>query len=231
MRPYLTLLLASIIAYPAWSSTMSTSQGPRTLTLDVFLDERAIGMQRFDLQPTPTGLHISSAADFEVRILGFKAFGYNHRNREEWRGGCLDKIQSSTDSNGRLYQVEGGAVNGTFTVRATGVTTQIADCVGSFAYWDKSQLLSREKLLNPQTGEYMSVTVDRQGESVLRIAGRDLPVERYVISGKGIDITLSYSLDGGDLLGLVSRVENGKMLRYRRVPAELPVTTLAQRSL
>lgn len=150
---FLTFLFASTIAYPAWSSTQSSLPGPRTLTLDVFLDERAIGLQRFDLEPAPIGLRIISAVDFEMRILGFKAFGHNHRNQEEWRGGCLDKIQSTTDSNGRRYRVEGSALNGTFPVDATGVATQIRDCVGPFAYWDKSQLLSREKLLNPQTGE------------------------------------------------------------------------------
>lgn len=227
-RVFLTLLLASTIAFPAWSSTQPPLQGPRTLILDIFLDERPIGLQRFDLQPTPGGLRIVSVADFEVRILGFKAFGYNHRNQEEWRGGCLDKIQSTTDSNGRRYQVEGSAMNGTFTVSATGITTQITDCVRSFAYWDKSQLLSREQLLNPQTGEYMPVKVTRQGEGVLRIDERDLPVERYVITGKGIDIVLSYSLVDGDWLGLDSRVENGRMLRYRRDVAKLPVNTLAQ---
>ncbi len=226
----MTLLLASTFASPAWSSTQSSLNGSRTLTLDVFLDERPIGSQRFSLQPVPGGTRIVSAADFEVRILGFKAFGYNHRNQEEWRGGCLDKIQSTTDSNGRRYQVDGGALNGTFTVNATGITRQITDCVGSFAYWDKSQLLSRNKLLNPQTGEHMPVEVTRQGEGVLRIGNRDLRVERYVITGKGIDITLSYSPVDGDWLGLDSRVENGRTLRYRRSSAELTDATLAQGS-
>lgn len=98
----------------------------------------------------------------------------------------------------------------------------MTDCVGSFAYWDKSQLVSREKLLNPQTGEYMSIKVTRQGEGVLRIDERDLPVESYVLTGKGIDIALHYSLVDGDWLGLDSRVDNGRTLRYRRDPAELP---------
>ena len=231
LRICATILLASIVAYPAWSSTMPTLQGTRTLTLDVFLDERPIGRQRFDLQPTTTGLRIVSAADFEVRILGFKAFGYTHRNQEEWRNGCLEKIRSSTDSNGRRYQVDGGLEGGTLTVVATGVTAQMTDCVGSFAYWDKSQLVSREKLLNPQTGEYMSIKVTRQGEGVLRIDERDLPVESYALTGKGIDIALHYSLVDGDWLGLDSRVENGRTLRYRRDPAELPGSAITLGSL
>lgn len=227
LRICASILFASIVAYPAWSSTIPTMQGPRTLTLDVFLDERPIGLQRFDLQPTTTGLRIVSAADFEVRILGFKAFGYTHRNQEEWRNGCLEKIRSSTDSNGRRSQVDGGLEGGTFTVVAAGATAQTTDCVGSFAYWDKSQLVSRAKLLNPQTGEYMPVKVTRQGEGVLRIDERDLPVESYVLTGKGIDIALHYSLVDGDWLGLDSRVENGRILRYRRVPDELPGSAIA----
>lgn len=54
----------------------------------------------------------------------------------------------------------------------------------------------------------MAVKVTRQGAGVLRIDERDLAVERYVITGKGIDIALPYALVDGDWLGRDSRVEN-----------------------
>ena len=205
---FLTFLFASTIAYPAWSSTQSSLPGPRTLTLDVFLDERAIGLQRFDLEPAPIGLRIISAVDFEMRILGFKAFGHNHRNQEEWRGGCLDKIQSTTDSNGRRYRVEGSALNGTFPVDATGVATQIRDCVGPSRIGINRNCFPERSCSIHKRGKHMAVKVTRQGAGVLRIDERDLAVERYVITGKGIDIALPYALVDGDWLGRDSRVEN-----------------------
>jgi len=42
-------------------------------------------------------------------------------------------------------------------------------------------------------------------------------VERFALSGRNIDITLAYAADSGEWLALDSRLESGRMLRYRRV--------------
>jgi hypothetical protein len=41
-------------------------------------------------------------------------------------------------------------------------------------------------------------------------------VERYVLKGQGLDITLAYAVDGGDWVALDSRLDGGRTLRYRR---------------
>jgi hypothetical protein len=46
-------------------------------------------------------------------------------------------------------------------------------------------------------------------------------VKRYALKGQGIDITLAYTADGGDWVGLDSKLEGGRTLRYRRNAAEL----------
>ena len=237
------LLLAGTHMPITHASKVEAESVPRAFTLDVFLDDRLIGEQRFELAPTVDGLRVESDAAFEVRILGIRAFAYAHRHTELWRDDCLLQIESTTNSNGKKFSVSGtvrpaaqadlksgGLKSGdqvsAFTVSASPEVSSVskapAGCIGSFAYWDKARLMDRQFLLNPQTGEYMPVNVQPRGESVLTIDGQDFRVEQLVITGKDIDITLAYAKGTGDWLGLDSRVESGRVLRYRRSADELP---------
>ncbi len=51
---------------------------------------------------------VESRAKFAVKLLGITAFAYDHSNVENWRDGCLQAIESRTDSNspGMQWQAE-----------------------------------------------------------------------------------------------------------------------------
>jgi hypothetical protein len=230
MKSLLTLLAvtASLAVVPAMPVTATVSDGVRKLNFDVFLDDRAIGYQRFALTPAGDGTRIETQAEFEVKLLLITAFAYDHQNSELWRGGCLQAIDSRTDSNGKKYTVSGRARGDEFVVATNEGERRLGDCVASFAYWDKDVLLQRQKLLNSQTGEYMPVRIDALGPDRVRIGGRDVAVERYAIKGQGLDITLAYALGGGDWVALDSRLDGGRTLRYRRSPGELSASSVVQ---
>lgn len=192
------------------------ARAARELKFDVFLGERPIGYQRFTLQPSSDGLRIETRAEFAVRVLGVKVYEYDHRNTEVWRGDCLQTIESQTNSNGKAYRVQGRAVSGAFVVDARAGERRLSDCVGTFAYWDKRQLLSRTQLLNPQTGEYVPVRVRALGPATLELGARRVAVDRYALLGKDLDITLEYASGTGEWLSLESRIEGDRLLRYRR---------------
>jgi hypothetical protein len=194
----------------------ASSAAPQRLAFDVFLDERPIGFQHFDLQPTRDGVRVVTQAEFEVKVLRITAFEYDHRNEELWSGRCLQAIESTTNSNGTPYRVSGRAGEAGFVLGGGGPGRRLGDCVGTFAYWDRSQLAGRDRLLNSQTGEYVPVEVRSLGAGSLTLGGRDVRVERFALSGRNIDITLAYAADNGDWLALDSRLESGRMLRYRR---------------
>lgn len=230
MKSLLTLLAvtASLAVVPAMPVTATVGGGVRKLDFDVFLDERAIGYQRFVLTPAGDGTRIETQAEFEVKFLLITAFAYDHHNSELWRGGCLQAIDSRTDSNGKKYTVSGRARGTEFVVATNEGERRLGDCVASFAYWDSDVLLQRQQLLNSQTGEYMSVRIDALGPDRVRIGGRDVAVERYAIKGQGLDITLAYALGGGDWVALDSRLDGGRTLRYRRSSGELSASSVVQ---
>lgn len=217
----LSAAAASLIAILAAPLHASVDGGIRRLSFDVFLDDRAIGFQRFSLTPTGDGTRIETQAQFEVKLLRITAFAYDHRNTEVWRGDCLRQIDARTDSNGRMFTVNGRLQGTAFVVATKEGERALGDCVASFAYWDKDVLLRRQTLLNSQTGEYVAVRIAPLGPGTQRIGARDLAVERYAMSGKGIDITLAYATGSKEWVALDSRLESGRTLRYRRNAAEL----------
>lgn len=223
MKSLLVLLavVAVLALVPATPTHASVGDGVRTLSFDVFLDDRAIGYQRFELVRAGDGTRIETHAEFAVKLLLITAFAYDHRNTELWRGHCLQEIDSRTDSNGKRYAVSGRARGDTFVVATNDGERRLGECVASFAYWDRDVLLRRQRLLNPQTGEYMPVRIDSLGPDRVRVGQRDLDVERYALKGQGLDITLAYTVGGGDWVALDSKLDGGRTVRYRRRPGEL----------
>ena len=199
----------------------SVTEEVRNLNFNVFLDDRDIGFQRFTVTPTAEGTRIDTEARFEVKFLRITAFAYDHRNTELWRDGCLQAITARTDSNGKQQVVNGRDRGSAFVVATAEGEQRLGDCVASFAYWDRNLLLQRQRLLNSQTGEYTPVRIDRLGQGQVRIAEREVTVQRYAIRGQGIDISLAYTVDGGEWVSLDSKLESGRTLRYRRSPVEL----------
>lgn len=212
------LVIGSTLAFPSFAIRGAA----RDLTFDVLLDERPIGTQRFALRPQPDGLRVETRADFELTLLRIKALDYAHRNVEEWRGGCLQSIDSSTRQNGKPYRVTGAAGADGFAVSGASGEQKLSDCVGTFSYWDRGQLAGRSKLLNSQTGEYVSVALRELGRGTLELAGRAIAVDRYLLEGKDLEITLAYAVESGEWLALDSPVWGGFTLRYRRSAADLP---------
>lgn len=228
----IALLLLSLSLAPAAlerpaSADVTPEEGPRSLAFDVFLDERPIGFQRFDLTPLPDGLAVETRARFELTLLRIKALDYDHRNRERWQRGCLQSIDSATRQNGKTYRVSGEAGREGFSVEGADGRATLDACVRTFAYWDRTALLGRSRLLNSQTGEYVPVETRALGRGTLEIGGRALAVDRYLIEGDDLQIRLAYASGSGEWVGLDSPLFAGRTLRYRRRASDLEPTSSA----
>lgn len=193
----------------------------RRLRFEVFLDERPIGEQVFELAGAADDLSVDTRARFELTLLGIKALDYVHRNRERWRAGCLDSIESETTQNGKPYRVRGRSGEDGFAVEGEKGRALLDGCIGTFSYWDKRALLARRRLLNSQTGEHLPVEIRAVGGDRLRIGARDVEVDRYEIRGKDLEIDLAYAREGGEWVALDSPLFMGRTLRYRRDARDL----------
>ncbi len=195
----------------------------QTWKFRVLLGKREIGFHEFTVSRDENSERVEINARFDVKILFFKAYSYDHRNTETWRNGCLDTIQSTTDDNGQQFRVHGTTSNDGFVVN-TNISANSLDssCVRSFAYWNRDYLESNE-LLNAQTGESLGVRVSDKVEEILSINNFAVPAYRYELSMEDGTIALWYARGTGQWLALEAPAPGGRVLRYEPVALPLPL--------
>ena len=205
--------LAALLLFVS-SSAVSVAGDPpeRTLVFDVFLDGRKIGYHRFEIDGVRGDAAVRSEASFDVKFLFVTAFSYRHSAREDWAGGCLEEIEAHTDSNGKKLNVFGVRTGDSFVVETGEREAELPECVMSFAYWNPG-FLEQQRLLNPQTGEYLEVDVEHLGSDTVEIDGRRIPARSVRLTARNMDITLWYSEDA-EWLALESVAKGGRILRY-----------------
>jgi len=184
----------------------------RDWQFQVFLDDQAIGHHRFFLTRNGPHERLRSEAMFEVTFLKIPLFSYRHENVETWDGQCLQDIRSETDENGKQFRVEGASDGEAFQLSTLSGEATLPGCISTFAYWDKS-FLTRDRLLNAQTGEYLDVEVSYLGEQTVPLRNTEYLAHRYLLRTERREIELWYSRDD-QWLGLQSTIRGGRVLRY-----------------
>lgn len=178
----------------------------------VLLDGKRIGEHDFSVVRHSDEVDVTIEAHFKVKALFIPLYGYDHEDREVWRGGCLARIDSRTDDNGRKSAVHGVLMGNVFEVASLQRQAALPACVKTFAYWDQS-FLTESRLLNSQTGEYQSVNLTRHGLESIRVGGHAIEAQHYSLGTERFGIDLWYS-NAGDWVALESKLENGRTLRY-----------------
>jgi hypothetical protein len=225
---YATFPLLALIASLTVSSPAAADDADRWL-FRVYLDDREIGFHEFSVRERDGRFDVETTANFDVNILFFNAYSYNHKNRETWSGNCLEGIEAVTDDNGKEYRISGEARPDGFRLKVNRDPETIGlDCVRTFAYWNPA-ILDAERLLNSQTGEFAEVTVRSNGPQTLDIGPHRVAAEKYTLeSGEG-PIRLWYAPGGQHWLALEADLESGRTLRY--VPLVLPWNAVGETRL
>lgn len=207
--------LALLGALLATTGIAFATTAQQTLRFKVYLDQSPIGEHTFELSTGGAEKRVVSRARLDVNLLIFNAYRYRHESREQWRDGCLERIQASTDDNGKDFRVEGERIADVLRLQVNGKPDRLPACVSTFAYWEPS-FLRNGRLLNPQTGELVEVRLEPQGRERRSYRGREVDAERYRLEADGLDITLWYTREG-DWIGLESDTGKGRTLRYERL--------------
>jgi hypothetical protein len=178
------------------------------------LDGRSIGDHTFRVTDEAGEVSVDSRASFDVSFLGFSVYTYEHHARERWKDGCLVSLDSRTDDNGNIQVVTGTLGAEGFALTRGGGTTLLPACTMTFAYWNPA-IRSQSRLLNPQTGDYLDITVETAGAATLGT----VDVNRFTIRGKDLRIDLWYERAEDRWLALDSPNTSGGLLSYRLADA------------
>lgn len=215
-------IIAGSLAIFAVAPLAQPADTTRNWRFDVLLDGKEIGYHAFELRDDGSQQVLETEASFDVKFLFINAFRYRHSNVEIWSDGCLEKIDATTNSNGKQQTVSGRRADERFAVRRTEGESSLPVCVQSFAYWNP-RILDATRLLNTQTGEYENVSASFDRRDEVRVDGEPVDALRYRLSTKGGDITLWYSDDDQPLwLALEAPAKGGRTLRYE--PTRVPDT-------
>lgn len=191
-----------------------SSASEKRWTFDVYLDDSRIGFHEFRLLEKEGDVRkIEATARFDVKFLFINAFRYRHEIEESWSGNCLTAVDASTNSNGKKTDVEGELTESGFVIRSGDERKRLEPCVMTFAYWNPA-FLEEERLLNPQTGEFVEVDVKKLDERVVDLGGQEIEATGYAVKARGLSVRVWYSQKDQRWVALESQTKGGRIIRY-----------------
>lgn len=205
------LLLISSIALAA-ALPVSAADSAEQWHFEVFIDDKAVGSHTFSVQEEGDTRTVESMADFKYRLLFLTLYNYEHDNREVWDGPCLQRIESSTNANGKRYSVEGWQREDAFVVDSGKGREDLPECIMTFAYWNPD-FLQQSRLLNTQNGEFLKVSVSEPVTETVQVKGTDTPVQSYRLAAGELELDLWYTADQ-QWVGLQTEAKGGRIMRY-----------------
>ena len=208
----LALLAALAAAIVATMNQASAAIQSEDWNFQVLLNGKPIGYHSFSLTQDGEQQTLRTEARFDVKVLFINAYRYRHENTEVWSDGCLSSIDAFTDSNGEVLTVRGKRYAGGLELTGRSGPSILDECVQTFAYWNP-EFLRQPRLLNPQSGEYLDVEVERVGQEPVVVRGEEIPASVYRVTASKMELTLWYSEDN-EWLALESVAKGGRILRY-----------------
>ena len=213
-RIFFGLVLISLLslAFAAPAPAKERADGIVHWDFDVYLNDKKVGNHSFKVSETGDVKQVQSEASFKVKFLFITAYRYEHSAAERWTGNCLVEFDGNTNANGERIEVSGEQISGGFIVERGDNPIELPECVMTFAYWN-AEFLDQRRLLNPQTGEYVEVLVEKVGDEMLEVRGLEVAATRFKLTANDVDLTLWYSPDD-EWLALESVAEGGRIIRY-----------------
>ena len=213
-RRFLTLITICLISLGLTSPIHAQERvdGVDNWDFDVYLNDKKVGKHSFKVSEVEGIKQVQSEASFTVKIFFITTYRYEHSATERWTDNCLLEFDGKTNTNGKRISVSGEQTGVGFVVETGDKPIELPQCVMTFAYWN-SEFLKQPSLLNPQTGDYVDILVEKVGDEMLYVRGRAVPTTRFKLTAEKVDLTLWYSLDD-EWLVLESVAKGGQIIRY-----------------
>lgn len=204
-----TLALAALSVAP-----VARAETARRLEFDVWRGRSRIGRHSVAFSQSGERLIAEILAEISVSIGPITLFRYRHQGIEVWRGGRFVELTSQTLTNGRKEQLSAIAAADGVMVRSQRGTSRLAAGSLPLTHWNEKALAS--PLFNPETGAPFRLSVARQTDQRLTMAGRGaIEATRYTLSGEA-DLVDWYDAQSV-WSALSAKASDGSRIDYRRV--------------
>lgn len=164
------------------------------LVFDVYRDGEPIGTHSIAFQHRGDTLTVDIAIEFEVVFAWVPVFRYSHRNREVWRAGRLERLDSETYDDGIDHRVAVRRIGETLFIVAADTERTVDGDLMTTGYWHP-RTFEQTRLIDTQTGEVLEVVHRANGDDAIVVAGTTIEARRFDVTGD-LEMTTWYSADG-----------------------------------
>jgi hypothetical protein len=181
LRASILLLVATMLLSGARACVgAETSTETRDFTIKI--DRKHAGSYRMTISRQNDGsLVMNGQADVKLSYLVY-TYQYTYRGRETWKGDRLVELRSTTNDDGKHYEVSVSPENGALQVVVNGKARTTGPDVWTTTYWHLPPAQFRNqpvRLLDVDTGENIPAFLQYVGTQALVAAGQQQNCAHY----------------------------------------------------
>jgi len=187
-RSFLAMTGASlgIASLPAGPASASAA----TRRYSAVLGNKQVGETSLRLSRSGDRVDVEIEVTLHLSILGLLRFDYQLSNRESWRGGVLQEMQSTTNNDGKAEYVRARRTARGLEIDGSGYQGVVSGNPATTSYFT-TDFLERSTWINTQNGKIMNPTIGFAGTTGFSTNEGDVTCSKYVIRN-GVDIDLYY---------------------------------------
>lgn len=176
------LLLVGFIVGLSIGICIKTASGtvPEDYRFEVLMGGEPIGTDTVRFESRGDTLLVRRTSEITITRFGITWFDYLHESREVWRDGRLQRLNSTTDNNGKDLTVTVEYQEGRPVLFGDRADTPLPTDVIPTSYWNP-EFVERERLLDTQNGKTLDVSIEDLGEQPLPYG--DSTAQRYAVRG------------------------------------------------
>jgi hypothetical protein len=152
------------------------------LDFAILRNNEEIGRHTLRFETRGQDLNVRIIASIDFRFGFIPLYQFDHQALETWRGGGLLGMSATTRDNGDDFEIEVQRDGDGLTLTLNGETTPLDGDIVPASLWNIA-LVTRDQILDPADGEIMAVVTRDAGAQTIRIRGREIVAQHYIMTG------------------------------------------------
>jgi len=188
--------------------------GPEPIEFTILMEGDTVGFDRVEFKDHGDTLEVTREIEITVTFLIFNAYEYTHTDREIWKDGVLQSLESQTNDNGEQFTVNARRTDQGLKVNTGDSTYLTSSEIIPTSYWNR-ELVEQDRLLDTQHGGILEVRTRQTREERINIGSQVLSTTKYQVDG---ELELEVWYDRLDRWSRLAFEQNGYQFIYRLNP-------------
>jgi hypothetical protein len=189
---------------------LSQAQAEEVRDFTIYVDGKPAGSSQMVITAQQGGVVVMSAkANVRLRVF-LKTYVYSYDGTEVWKGPRLQSLRSTSEDDGKRYQVAIQAEASGLRVQVNGADRMARADAWLTSYWRLPEAKYRNQavpLIEPDTGRVIGGSLKYIGQEQAQVGGQRITCAHYRVTGGPSPVDLWY--DGAERLVREDYVEQG----------------------